>query len=34
MVSYMLSDTHIIDQFLEKDEIEIDDIFSDICEVQ
>jgi len=34
MVSYMLSNTHIIDQFLDKDEIEIDDIFSDICEVQ
>ena len=34
MVSYMLSNTHIIDQFLNKDEIEIDDIFTDICEVQ
>jgi len=34
MVSYMLSNTHIIDQFLDKDEIEIDDVFSDIYEVQ
>jgi len=34
MVSYMLSNTHIIDQFLDKEEIELDDIFSDICEVQ
>jgi hypothetical protein len=34
MVSYMLSNTHMIDKFLNKDEIEIDDIFSDICEVQ
>jgi len=34
MVSYMLSNTHIIDQFLDKDEIEIEDIFSDVCEIQ
>jgi len=34
MVSYMLSNTHIIDRFLDKDDIEIDDIFSDVCEVQ
>ena len=34
MVSHMLSNTHLIDRFLDKDEIEIDDIFSDICEVQ
>jgi len=34
MVSYMLSNTHIIDWFLDKNEIEIDDIFSDVCEVQ
>ena len=34
MVSYMLSNTHIIDRFLDKNEIEIDDIFSDVCEVQ
>ena len=33
MVSYMLSNTHIIDQFLGKDEIEIEDIFSDVCEI-
>ena len=30
----MLSNTHIIDRFLDKNEIEIDDIFSDVCEVQ
>jgi len=34
MVSYMLSNTHIIDRFLDTNEIEIDDIFSDICEIQ
>ena len=34
MVSYMLSNTHMIDKFLDKDEIQIDDIFSDVCEVQ
>jgi len=34
MVSYMLSNTHIIDRFLDKSEIEIDDIFSDVCEIQ
>jgi len=34
MVSYMLSNTHIIDRFLDKDKIEIDDIFSDVCEIQ
>jgi len=34
MVSYMLSNTHIIDRFLDKDEIEIEDIFSDVCEIQ
>jgi len=34
MVSYMLSNTHIIDRFLDKNEIEIDDIFSDVCEIQ
>jgi len=27
MVSYMLSNTHLIDRFLDKDEIQIDDIF-------
>jgi len=30
----MLSNTHIIDRFLDKDEIEIEDIFSDVCEIQ
>jgi len=30
----MLSNTHIIDRFLDKNEIEIDDIFSDVCEIQ
>ena len=30
----MLSNTHIIERFLDKNEIEIDDIFSDVCEVQ
>ena len=30
----MLSNTHIIDRFLNKNEIEIDDIFSDVYEVQ
>jgi len=34
MVSCMLSNTHIIDRFLDKNEIEIDDIFSDVCEIQ
>jgi len=34
MVSYVLSNTHIIDRFLDKNEIEIEDIFSDVCEVQ
>jgi len=34
MVSYMVSNTHIIDRFLDKNKIEIDDIFSDVCEVQ
>jgi len=34
MVSYMLGNTRRIDKFLEKDEIEIDDIFSDVCEIQ
>ena len=34
MVSYMLSNTHMIHKFLDKEEIKIDDIFSDICEVQ
>jgi len=34
VVSYMLSNTHIIDRFLDKDEIEIEDIFSDVCEIQ
>jgi len=34
MVSYLLSNTHIIDRFLDKDEIEIEDIFSDLCEIQ
>jgi len=34
MVSYMLSNTHIIDRFLNKNEIDIDDIFSDVCEIQ
>jgi len=29
-----LSNTHLIDRFLDKDEIKIDDIFSDVCEVQ
>jgi len=30
----MWSNTHIIDRFLDKDEIEIEDIFSDVCEIQ
>ena len=30
----MLSNTHVIDRFLDKNEIEIDDIFSNVCEVQ
>jgi len=34
MVSYILSNTHIIDRFLDKDEIEIEDIFSDVWEIQ
>ena len=34
MVSYMLSNTHIIDRFLDKNEIEINDILSDVCEIQ
>ena len=34
MVSYMLSNTHLIDKFLDKDEIKIDDIFPDVCEIQ
>jgi len=33
-VSYMLSNTHIIGRFLDKNETEIDDIFSDVCEIQ
>jgi len=34
MVSYMLSNTHMIDKFLDKDKIEIDGIFSDVCKIQ
>ena len=34
MVSYMLSNTHMTDKFLDKEEIEIHDIFSSICKVQ
>ena len=33
LVSYMLSNTHMIDKFFNKDEIEIDDIFFDVCEI-
>ena len=33
MASYMLSNAHMIDKLVDKEEIEIDDIFSDICEV-
>ena len=32
MVSYTLCNTHIIDRFLDKDYIEINDIFSDACQ--
>ena len=34
MVSYMLSNTHMIDRFLDKEEIRTDDIFSDVCEIR
>jgi len=34
MVSYMLGNAHMSGKFLDKKEIEINDIFSDICEVQ
>jgi len=30
----MLTNTYIIDRFLDKDEIEIEDIFFDVCEIQ
>lgn len=31
MVSYMLSNSHIIDRFLDKEFIDINDVFSDVC---
>jgi len=34
MVSYMLSNTHIIDRFLDKGEIKIEDTLFDVCEIQ
>jgi len=34
MVSYMLSNTHMVDKFLNKEDIEIDDIFTDVCAIQ
>jgi len=34
MVSYKLSNTHMIYRFLDKDEIKIEDIFSELYEVQ
>ena len=33
-VSYMLSNTHMVDRFLDKEEIKTDDMFSDVCEIQ
>ena len=30
----MPGNTHMIDEFLDKEDIEIDDIFSDGCEIQ
>ena len=33
-VSYMLSNKYMIDKFLNKEDIEINDIFSDVCEIQ
>ena len=34
MVSYMVSNSHIIDRFLDKDFIDINDVFSDVCTAQ
>ena len=34
MVSYMISNSHIIDRFIDKDFIDINDVFCDVCEAQ
>ena len=34
MVTDMLSNNHMIDGFLDKEEIDMDDIFSDVCEIR